>query len=73
MNNLEKAKRAISGKRKFRVTLEESETFDVEVEARNVEEAKSMAFTEHGNGNSNEQGKSGAQIIETKELTDEDD
>lgn len=71
MNNLEKAKRAISGKRKFRVTLEESETFDVEVEAKNVEEAKDLALTVHSNGNSNSQGRSGTNIIETEELNED--
>ena len=72
-NNLEKAKRALSGKRKFRITLEESETFDVEVEAKSVQEAKELALTMHSNGDSNSQGNSGANVIETKELTDEDD
>jgi len=73
MNNLAKAKRAISGKRKFRITLEESETFDVEVEAKSLQEAKELARTMHQNGDSNSQGQSGANVIETKELTDEDD
>ena len=72
-NNLEKAKRALSGKRKFRITLEESETFDVEVEAKGLQEAKDMAYDLHSDGNTNSQGSSGAKIIETKELTDEDD
>jgi hypothetical protein len=70
MNNLEKAKRAISGKRRFKVIIEESETFEIEVEAKNKQEADSIAMKEFENGNIQSNGGNGGNIIETEELED---
>ena len=68
LTNLEKAKRAISGKRRFRVVLEETDSYEVEVEAKNKEEANNLAMTEYNDGNLSSTGGCGANIIQTEEL-----
>ncbi|MCX6722719.1 MAG: hypothetical protein NT094_01465 [Candidatus Staskawiczbacteria bacterium] len=68
MNNLEKAKRAISGKRRFRVVIEETDSYEVEIEAKNKEEANDLAMKEYNDGNLSSSGGNGANVIETTEL-----
>lgn len=68
MNNLEKAKRAISGKRNFKIFITEKEDFEIEIEAKNEQEAKELAMEAHCNGESNSLGGDGGSITNIEEL-----
>jgi len=70
LSNLEKAKRALLGKRRFKVIIEESETYELEVEAKSQQEANDIAMKEFENGNIQSNGGNGGNIIETEELED---
>ncbi|OGZ80924.1 MAG: hypothetical protein A2561_01295 [Candidatus Staskawiczbacteria bacterium RIFOXYD1_FULL_32_13] len=70
LSNLEKAKRALSGKRRFKVIIEESETYEIEVEAKSQQEANDLAMKEYEEGNIQSNGGNGGNIIETEELED---
>lgn len=68
MNNLEKAKRALSGKKKYRVTFSVEETFDVEVEAENEEQAEDEAWDIYNNGDANSNGQGDTEVVHTEEV-----
>ena len=70
LSNLEKAKRALLGKRRFKVIIEESETYELEVEAKSQQEANDLAMKEYEEGNIQSNGGNGGNIIETEELED---
>lgn len=67
MNNLEKAKRALSGKKRFLVRMERSTTWEYEVEASDKQAANDLAWKEHNDGDRD--GDEGdTEIYETEEL-----